>query len=136
MTPNLRYNKKMTAKLVKAAPEEENKVSLMSVDWGIENKNHIYGLIKYGWFRNTVFYFQKYEEDLYRLIYMEDDYRCHCYIIDDIDAFMDFIGIEILEVEENQDKLIEALDNLKSLPHTGIIVIDEGRIYVYEHNSY
>lgn len=139
MTPNLRYNKRMTAKLIKAAPKEREKVSLLSAEWNIENRKHVYGLIHWGLLRNDVFYFQKYDEGLYRLIYMEDNYECHCYIIDDIEQFMDFIGISIINLDDKEEPsgdLLDALDSLKELPHTGIIVINEGRIFVYEHHNY
>ena len=41
MTPNLRYNKKITSKLINAIPKEEDKVNVTSVNRNTHNKQKI-----------------------------------------------------------------------------------------------
>lgn len=135
MTPNLRYNKKITSKLINAIPKAEDKVNLMSVNWNIDNKQKIYGLIKMGWFKSTVFYLQKIDEERFRLVVSSGSPLCHFYIIDDINEFMKYIGVQLLDFDNTED-LSEALEKSKEFPNTGIIVIENGEIYVYDHENY
>lgn len=137
MTPNLRYNKKLTRKLLDASPKEKDRVSLLSINWNLENSDRIYGLEKMGWFKTTAFFLQKVDDDRYRLVVSDGSPLCGFYIIDDIERFIEFIGIQVLEtMEESRDTLKEALEKSKDFPNTGIIVIDDDKVFVYEHCNY
>lgn len=137
MTPNLRFNKRLTKKLLKASPKEDKKVSLLSINWNIENGNKIYGLEDIGWFKTTAFFLQKVNEDMYRLVVSDGSPLCGFYIIDDIEQFIEYVGIQILETEEEDcPTLTKALEESKSFPNTGIIIVENERVYVYEHSNY
>lgn len=137
MTPNLRFNKRLTKKLLKASPKEDKKVSLLSINWNIENGNKIYGLEDIGWFKTTAFFLQKVNEDMYRLVVSDGSPLCGFYIIDDIEQFIKYVGIQILETEEEDcPTLTKALEESKGFPNTGIIIVENERVYVYEHSNY
>lgn len=137
MTPNLRFNKKLTKKLLKASPKEKDKVSLLSINWNLQNSNKIYGLENIGLFKTTAFFLQLVDDNMYRLVISDGSPLCGFYIIDDIESFIDFIGIQVIEAdEEDVENINQALELSKSFPNTGIIVVDDGRIFVYEHSNY
>lgn len=136
MTPNLRYNKRMTAKLLKAAPKDDDRRGLLNIKWHLDNDKSIFGLFRLGWFKSDVFLLQKLD-DLYRLVVPEKNGLCHFYIIDDIETFIDYLGIQELKIDNmNTDEVLTELELTKECPSTGIIVIDEERIYVYDHTNY
>ena len=62
MTPNLRFNKKMTKKLIASTPEENIKKNKLGLDWAIENTNKIYGSCYSTLFGTTLFIIQKKSE--------------------------------------------------------------------------
>lgn len=137
MTPNLRFNKKLTKKLLKASPKEKDKVSLLSINWNLQNSNKIYGLENIGLFKTTAFFLQLVDDNMYRLVISDGSPLCGFYIIDDIESFIDFIGIQVIEAdEEDAENINQALELSKSFPNTGIIVVDDGRVFVYEHSNY
>lgn len=137
MTPNLRFNKKLTKKLLKASPKEKDKVSLLSINWNLQNSNKIYGLENIGLFKTTAFFLQLVDDNMYRLVISDGSPLCGFYIIDDIESFIDFIGIRVIEAdEEDAENINQALELSKSFPNTGIIVVDDGRVFVYEHSNY
>lgn len=137
MTPNLRFNKKLTKKLLKASPKEKDKVSLLSINWNLQNSNKIYGLENIGLFKTTAFFLQLVDDNMYRLVISDGSPLCSFYIIDDIESFIDFIGIQVIETDEEEaENINQALELSKNFPNTGIIVVDDGRIFVYEHSNY
>lgn len=137
MIPNLRFNKKLTKKLLKASPKEKDKVSLLSINWNLQNSNKIYGLENIGLFKTTAFFLQLVDDNMYRLVISDGSPLCGFYIIDDIESFIDFIGIQVIEAdEEDAENINQALELSKSFPNTGIIVVDDGRVFVYEHSNY
>lgn len=137
MTPNLRFNKKLTKKLLKASPKEKDKVSLLSINWNLQNSNKIYGLENIGLFKTTAFFLQLVDDNMYRLVISDGSPLCGFYIIDDIESFIDFIGIQVIETDEEEaENINQALELSKNFPNTGIIVVDDGRIFVYEHSNY
>ena len=104
MTPNLRYNKSLTRKLIKAIPKEKNNITLSNIEWNMENQNNVYGLKYHGLFRSTIFFLQRVNEVEYRLVIPEGSYPvCNFYIIDNIEAFLDIIGVEILELDNSKE---------------------------------
>lgn len=129
MTPNLRYNKRITKKLIEAEPDKLDKVTLHHLDWAMKNTKNIYGLVRQGWFKNIVFYLQQDEGGRYRLVCSEGP---GFYLIEKMEDFLKFIGIERLLFDESET-LREALEASREVPNTGIITIKDDMIYVYDH---
>ena len=134
MIPNLRFNKKMTKKLIASIPEENIKKNKLGLDWAIDNTNKIYGSCYSTLFETTLFMIEKKSEDMYRLIIADKKGICGFYIIDDIEEYLEFIGVEELFFD-NQDTLVDAIKETTNYPNTGIVNIDGGKIFVYEHKD-
>lgn len=136
MTPNLRFNKKLTRKLIKAIPKNDYKPTLINIEWNMDHGNNVYGLIDdSGLFSNTVFFLQRIEPNRYRLVVSDGSPVCSFYLIDDIEKFLDIIGVEVLELD-NPEEIRQALEETVLMPNTGILMIDGEEIYLYEHRNY
>ena len=135
MTPNLRLNKKLTRQLINSSPREDDKSSLPTVNWNIDNQTKVFGSYYQGWFKSTMFFLQKMEEDRFRLVVSDGNPICRFYLIDNIEEYLETVGVEILEME-NTDNVIEALEQTISIPNCGIILVEDGEVYVYEHENY
>lgn len=136
MTPNLRFNRKMTKKLLKSTPPEEEKLSTQTILWNIENSNRFYGSwSKNIWGKTTIFMIHKFKEDLYRLIVTNEKGLVSLYLIDNISDYLNYIGAEELAMT-NGEELLQAIEQIKVMPNTGIICIDKDKIFVYDHSNY
>ena len=135
MTPNLRLNKKLTRQLINSSPKETDKSSMLSINWNIDNGTKVFGSYYQGWFKSTMFFLQKMEEDRFRLVVSDGNPVCRFYLIDDIKLFLETIGAQILDME-NTDKVIDALEQTKSIANCGIVLIEDGEVFVYEHENY
>lgn len=135
MTPNLRLNKKLTRQLINSSPDEEDKSSLLTINWNIDNQTKVFGSYYQGWFKSTMFFLQKIEEDRFRLVVSDGNPLCKFYLIDNIEEFIETIGVQILDME-NTDAVIEALEQTASIPNCGIVLIEDGEVFVYEHENY
>ena len=135
MTPNLRFNKKLTRKLIKAIPKDSFKPTLLSIEWNMENGNNVYGLMYAGLFKGTTFFLQRTEPNRYRLVVSDGSPLCSFYIIDDIEKFLDVIGVEVLDLENAED-IRAALEETLIVPNTGIIIVDNDEVFIYEHENY
>ena len=135
MTPNLRFNKKLTRKLIKAIPKDSFKPTLLSIEWNMENGNNVYGLMYTGLFKGTTFFLQRTEPNRYRLVVLDGSPLCSFYIIDDIEKFLDVIGVEVLDLENAED-IRAALEETLIVPNTGIIIVDNDEVFIYEHENY
>jgi len=136
VTPNLRFNKKITKKLLKSIPDEEDRLSPQTILWNMENTNKIYGSWSKDLFgKTTIFMIYKFKENLYRLVVSNEKGLTSLYLIDNIDSYLEYIGAEELELQ-NQNEILKALDQTSVLPNTGIICIDEEKIFVYDHANY
>lgn len=135
MTPNLRLNKKLTRQLINSSPDEEDKSSLLTINWNIDNQTKVFGSYYQGWFKSTMFFLQKIEEDRFRLVVSNGNPLCKFYLIDNIEEFVETIGVQILDME-NTDAVIEALEQTASIPNCGIVLIEDGEVFVYEHENY
>lgn len=136
MTPNLRFNKKITRKLLKSIPDTEDKLNPQTIIWGMENSNRVYGSWSKDIFgKTTIFMLYQFRPNLYRLVVSNEKGLTSLYLIDNIEDYLEFIGAQELELQ-NQDEIIKALDQTSVLPNTGIICIDEEKIFVYDHANY
>lgn len=136
MTPNLRYNKKLTNYLIKSIPSEDRKINPQTVIWNLENDtDRIYGLCYDGWFKRVTFLLQKVDDERYRLVVTDGRPVCNFYIIDDLEEFLNFVGVELMEYEDTKG-MKDALVETAIVPNTGIIMVDENKIYIYDHKNY
>ena len=135
MTPNLRFNKKLTRKLIKAIPKDSFKPTLLSIEWNMENGNNVYGLMYTGLFKGITFFLQRTEPNRYRLVVSDGSPLCSFYIIDDIEKFLDVVGVEVLDLENAED-IRAALEETLIVPNTGIIIVDNDEVFIYEHENY
>ena len=62
-------------------------------------------------------------------------HHCAVFIIDDIEKFLDVIGVEVLDLENAED-IRAALEGTLMVPNTGIIIVDNDEVFVYEHENY
>lgn len=137
MTPNLRFNKKLTKLLLKSIPDDDEKLMLSTIDWQFDHGNTIIGSWANGWFgKNTIFILTRGDNNLYRLVVGGAKGIYGIYIIDNIDRYTDYIGVEKLDLQ-NTEELLNALKEINELPSTGIIIInEEDKIFVYDHANY
>lgn len=140
MTPNLRLNKKVSKYLNNSPLTEENSMSMIGVEWNMNYGKRILGCYYNTLFHHFIFFLQRNDEGQYRLIGGETN-KNKFYIIDDIEEFVKTIGVCMLDLEfefeqEKCEEVLKALQDTKDLPCQGVIVIDEGRAYVYEHYDY
>lgn len=134
MTPNLRLNKKITKQIINASPRKENQRSLMNINWEIDNHKTIFGL-RLGFIKKRAAFLQKMEENRFRLVVPGKGILCNFYIIDNIEDFINLIGIEKLDMLE-PERIAEALKETSSTPNTGIIMVIGDELYVYDHSNY
>lgn len=134
MTPNLRLNRKITKQIINASPRKENQRSLMNINWEIDNHKAIFGL-KLGFIKKRAAFLQKMEENRFRLVVPGKGILCNFYIIDNIEDFINLIGIEKLDMLE-PERIAEALKETSSTPNTGIIMVIGDELYVYDHSNY
>jgi len=60
---------------------------------------------------------------------------CSFYIIDNIEQFLDVVGVDTLELE-NTAEIRKALEETLVIPNTGIIIVNEDEIFIYDHTNY
>lgn len=128
--PNLRLNKKITKKIIQSHVDDG--VRLITINWGMENNNKLYGSYKTGLFKTWVMAIHKTEDDVYRLLISDGNKFFEVYSIEDIDEYLELVGaIELpLEDKDAAEKIIREADNV---PSSGLILVREGRLYAYDH---
>lgn len=137
MTPNLRYNKRLTKKLVRGIPAEEDRIAFQSVQWHLENDtDRLFGIRYDGLFKSTTFFLQKTEKDVYRLVACDNQPLCGFFLIDDLERFMEVVGVQIIDLIE-PDEIVKGLREARICPNTGIVKVDEDdKVFIYEHCDY
>ena len=128
--PNLRLNKKITKKILQSRVDDG--VRLITINWGMENNNKLYGSYKTGLFRTWVMAIHKTEDDVYRLLISDGNKFFEVYSIEDIDEYLELVGAIELPLEDKKaaEKIIREADNI---PSSGLILVREGRLYAYDH---
>lgn len=125
----LNFNKKRTKQLIKASNTADG-MTKCRLDWLEENKQSICGNIYESWFSgNTVFIVSGFENE-YKLFCSRND-ELSIYLIEDIEEFLKFIRIGEL-MSTNKETMVKALNNVKPLPATGIVVIQNDKIFLYD----
>lgn len=128
--PNLRLNKKITKKILQSRVDDG--VRLITINWGMENNNKLYGSYKTGLFKTWVMAIHKTEDDVYRLLISDGNKFFEVYSIEDIDEYLELVGAIELPLEDKKaaEKIIREADNI---PSSGLILVREGRLYAYDH---
>jgi hypothetical protein len=125
----LNFNRKRTKQLIKASSYADG-MTKCRLDWLEENKQSVCGNIYESWFSgNTVFIVSGYENE-YKLFCSRND-ELSIYLIEDIEEFLKFINIGEL-MSTNREAMVEALNNVKPLPATGVVVIQNNKIFLYD----
>ena len=125
----LDFNKKRTKQLIKASRLATGMTKLR-LDWLEENKHSACGAIYEPWFSsNVVFIVTSYNND-YKLLCSQDD-DLSIYLIEDIEEFLNFVDIDELVCTDKQ-VLTSALESVKPLPATGVAVIQNEKIFLYD----
>ena len=125
----LNFNKKRTKQLIKASQTAEG-MSKCRLDWLEENKQSVCGNIYESWFSgNTVFIVSSFGNE-YKLFCSRND-ELSIYLIEDIEEFLKFINIGEL-MSTDRKAMVKALNNVKSLPANGVVVIQNNKIFLYD----
>lgn len=129
----LDFNKKRTKTLIKASQSAEGMTKLR-LDWLEQNKQSVCGNIYESWFSdNTVFVVTSYGNE-YKLICSKRN-ELAIYLIEDIEEFLKFINIgELVSVDKGA--MNRALENVRPLPATGVVVIQNNKLFLYDFRGY
>ena len=136
MTPNFRFNKSLTKKLISSRTTD--KLSIQTVKWHLENDEYkTYGSYIDTLFGTYIFIIQNRGDGDYRLNVLTKKGLHAIYIIEDIDLYLETIGAGTLSFRESQT-IDKAMEELKSASPSGILRIDETdkKIYLYDHENY
>jgi hypothetical protein len=125
---NMFFNKSNTKKLIEASHNSAG-MSRTSLDWRLENRDTFCGCIRKGWFSNKVFLVVKHDDE-YKLI-CSNKKGLNMYLIEDIDAFLDFINIEDL-YSSQEEAIRDSVETVKKLPANGVIIIQNRKIFLYD----
>lgn len=134
MTPNLRFDKSLTKKLLKSSKGE--KLSTISIKWNLENNpDKIYGSYYTNLFGTVYgFFIQRIDEETYRMVMITSKGKMMLFIIDDIDLYLEQITVQELFVE-NKQLMIDVFAETKKLLSAGLVVIEEDKTYIYVHSN-
>lgn len=129
----LDFNKKRTKTLIKASQSAEGMTKLR-LDWLEQNKQSVCGNIYESWFSdNTVFVVTSYGNE-YKLICSKRN-ELAIYLIEDIEEFLKFINIgELVSVDKGA--MNRALENVRPLPATGVVIIQNNKLFLYDFRGY
>ena len=134
MTPNLRFDKSLTKKLLKSSKGE--RLSSMSIKWNLENNpDKIYGSYYTNLFGTVYgFFIQRIDEETYRLVMITSKGKIMLFIIDDIDLYLEQIVVQELFVQ-NKQIMADVFAETKKLLSAGLVVIEEDKTYIYVHSN-
>ena len=134
MTPNLRFDKSLTKKLLKSSKGE--KLSTVSIKWNLENNpDKIYGSYYTNLFGTVYgFFIQRIDEETYRMVMITSKGKMMLFIIDDIDLYLEHITVQELFVE-NKQLMIDVFAETKKLLSAGLVVVEEDKTYIYVHSN-
>ena len=134
MTPNLRFDKSLTKKLLKSSKGE--KLSTVSIKWNLENNpDKIYGSYYTNLFGTVYgFFIQRIDEETYRMVMITSKGKMMLFIIDDIDLYLEQITVQELFVE-NKQLMIDVFAETKKLLSAGLVVVEEDKTYIYVHSN-
>lgn len=134
MTPNLRFDKSLTKKLLKSSKGE--KLNATSIKWNLENNpDKIYGSYYTNLFGTVYgFFIQRIDEETYRMVMITSKGKMMLFIIDDINLYLEQITVQELFVQ-NKQLMIDVFAETKKLLSAGLVVIEEDKTYIYVHSN-
>lgn len=128
---DLRFNRKNTRILLKgSAALGDHRLSLLRLDWLLEQDRTV-GCICHRWFKNDIVFYIIKNDTEYRLVSLFDNYPS-IYIIEDIEAFISYVGLDELVTEASEEEIKLAKDKITELPPTGLIQIHSDKLYLYD----
>lgn len=136
MIPNLRFNKNITRKLLSS--KAANTLSSASVRWHVDNTpDNTYGTYCDSWFKTYIFIIQPGEGNTHRLVVLHNKGLYGIYLIENLDVYLKYIPSGLIN-EDIGETLRKALDELKDMPNSGILEIDNEseEIFLYDHKNY
>jgi len=135
MTPNLRFNKYITKKLLSSKSAQP--LTPHSVVWNVKNHpENTYGTYLDTLFNTWMFIIQPYDVG-HRLVILHNKGVYGLYLIDDLEKYAKALPVGMLN-QGIDEVLAKAFGELKQHPNTGIWEIDENeeKIYLYDHKNY
>lgn len=136
MIPNLRFNKNITRKLLSS--KSANTLSPASIKWHIENTpNNTYGTYYDTWFKTYIFILQPGEGETARLVVLHDKGLYGIYLVENLDMYLKYVPSGLIN-QDIDEFLSKALSELKDIPNSGILEIDDEseEIYIYDHKNH
>lgn len=126
---DIRFNRKMTKKLIKGMAPTQN-MTLNHLDWLLEEKNSLCGCIYKPLIGKRIVFLVVKDKDNYKLICGGDKFP-RVYGIEDIETFLKFISIDELIVDKKEE-VVNDIKILLDAPITGVVIIDNDKLYLYD----
>lgn len=128
---DLRFNRKNTRLLLKgSAALKGYRLSVLRLNWLLDQDKMV-GCICPRWFRNDIAFYIIRNGNEYRLVSLFDNFPS-IYIIDDIEAFVEMIGLDELVSDASEDEINLAKNKIAELPPTGVLQIHMDKLYLYD----
>lgn len=128
---DLRFNRKNTRILLKgSAALGDYRLSPLRLDWLLE-QDRMVGCICRRWFKDDIVFYIIKNDTEYRLVSLFDNCPS-IYIIEDIEAFIAYVGLDELVTEADEEEIKLAKDKIAELPPTGLIQIHMDKLYLYD----
>lgn len=145
---DLRFNRKNTRLLLKgSAVLGDYRLSVLRLNWLLDQDkmvgciyrrnivfriiNRIIGYIFPRLLKNDIAFYIIRNGNEYRLVSLFDNFPS-IYIIDDIEAFVEMIGLDELVSDASEDEIILAKNKIAELPPTGVLQIHMDKLYLYD----
>jgi hypothetical protein len=128
---DLRFNRKHTRLLLKgSAALKGYRLSVLRLNWLLDQDKMV-GCICPRLFRSDIAFYVIRNGNEYRLVSLFDNFPS-IYIIDDIEAFVEMIGLDELVSDASEDEIILAKNKIAELPPTGVLQIHMNKLYLYD----
>lgn len=126
---DVRFNTSLTKKLIKGSAPFDN-MDLHRLSWLLDSKDAICGCIYTSFLKEQIVFIICKNDNTYKML-CDYNNKLHIYGIEDIEAFLSFISIDELDVDDKQE-VVDNIKELSNLPINGIVIIDEDKLYLYD----
>ena len=126
---NFSFNRKTTRQLIKASDKALG-MTRYRYDWLTENKNSICGCIYEAWFGSDCVFIVVKHRNEYKLVCSRPNHLS-IYLIEDIEEFLQYICIDEL-ICKDMGEMSDAIEEVKTLPSTGLVTIQGDKIFLYD----
>ena len=128
---DLRFNRKNTRLLLKgSAALKGYRLSVLRLNWLLD-QDRMVGCICPRLFRDDIAFYVIRNGNEYRLVSLFDNFPS-IYIIDDIEAFVEMIGLDELVTEASEEEVVLAKNKIAELPPTGVLQVHMDKLYLYD----